>query len=104
MTKAHDRRSRVAEPVQVYLDTQDRGALEQLARHLDLSKSDVIRRALNALERATFANEGHPALRVVGLASAETAPPLSYDPAVEHDRYLAEHAESRPGRKKKRGG
>jgi len=40
----------VAEPVQVYLDRPDRERLERLATELDATKSDVLRRALAALE------------------------------------------------------
>jgi len=52
MTTAHERKrpARVAEPVQVYLDRPDRERLERLATALDATKSDVLRRALAALE------------------------------------------------------
>jgi len=52
MIKAHEHRkpSRVAEPVQVYLDRPDRERLERLATALDATKSDVLRRALAALD------------------------------------------------------
>jgi hypothetical protein len=53
MKRRHDRRARpgrVAEPVQVYLDEADRGRLERLAAALDATKSDVLRRGLEALE------------------------------------------------------
>ena len=52
MTKAHERRkpSRVAEPVQVYLDRPDLERLHRLATALDATKSDVLRRGLVALE------------------------------------------------------
>ncbi len=51
MTKRHDRRSgRVAEPVQVYLDRDDRERLQRLAERLEATKSDVLRRGLAALE------------------------------------------------------
>lgn len=53
MKRHHDRRKRpgrVAEPVQVYLDEADRGRLERLAAALDATKSDVLRRGLEALE------------------------------------------------------
>lgn len=51
MKKRHDtRRTRVAEPVQVYLERPDRERLERLAEHLDATKSDVLRRGLEALE------------------------------------------------------
>jgi len=52
MTRRHEPRkpARVAEPVQVYLDRPDRERLERLATALDATKSDVLRRALAALE------------------------------------------------------
>ncbi len=57
MTKRHDhsqrRPTRVGEPVQVYLTAPERERLERLAAELDATKSDVVRRALEALEAAT---------------------------------------------------
>ena len=53
MTKRHERASkpaRVAEPVQVYLDRPYRERLERLAASLGVTKSDVLRRGLDALE------------------------------------------------------
>jgi hypothetical protein len=44
---------RVAEPVQVYLDPADRARLERLTERLDATKSDVLRRGLEALEALT---------------------------------------------------
>jgi hypothetical protein len=41
---------RVREPVQVYLDPPDQERLERLTRGLGLSKSEVLRRGLEALE------------------------------------------------------
>ncbi len=45
--------ARVAEPVQVYLAEPDRERLERLAQELGLTKSDVLRRGLLALESNT---------------------------------------------------
>jgi hypothetical protein len=54
MTRRNDptgrRAGRVGEPIQVYLDRPDRERLERLALRLDVSKSDVLRRGLVALE------------------------------------------------------
>jgi len=53
MSHNHERgrkRDRVAEPVQVYLSPPDRERLERLASQLDATKSDVLRRGLEALE------------------------------------------------------
>jgi hypothetical protein len=55
---------RVAEPVQVYLDQPDQERLQRLAAELDATKSDVLRRALAALEALVQrppAPEGRPA-------------------------------------------
>jgi len=69
MTKRHDRRpsGRVAEPVQVYLDRPDRERLDRLAERLEATKSDVLRRALAALESQ---------VRPPSSAPAGVAPPL----------------------------
>jgi hypothetical protein len=53
MKRHHDRLrkpARVAEPVQVYLAPPDRERLERLASSLGATKSDVLRRGLEALE------------------------------------------------------
>jgi len=53
MKKNHERLSksdRSAEPVQVYLERADRERLERLALQLGATKSDVLRRGLEALE------------------------------------------------------
>jgi len=56
MKRDHDkgkRASRVAEPVQVYLETSDRARLDRLTARLGTTKSDVLRRGLEALEALT---------------------------------------------------
>lgn len=106
MTKAHDKKaSRVSEPVQVYLDTAQRRRLERLAGELGLSKSDVVRRGLEALERQMADPAEHPALAIIGIASGETGKTPGYDVAREHDRYLAESEQKswKPAGTRKRG-
>lgn len=91
MTSSHDRSGkRASEPVQVYLDRGQRRRLEQLAAELGLSKSDVVRRGLEALERQMTDPAEHPALRIIDIASGQSTKPVDYDIALEHDRYLAE--------------
>jgi len=89
------RRSRstpvVREPVQVYLDGADQERLERLTSRLDATKSDVLRRGLQALEHQMSDPSGHPALRIAGIFEA-SARGLS-DAAREHDRVLAETEE-----------
>jgi len=91
MNRGHDKplRHRVAEPVQVYLDSDDRQILKRLAEQLDLSMSDVLRKALAAFEQSMLTPERHPSLQIIGIAGKAEAP-LRYDAAVEHDRFLSE--------------
>jgi hypothetical protein len=108
MSKHHDPDRpgrRVAEPVQVYLVRDDRDRLERLAELLDATKSDVLRRGLEALERQVADPAAHPALLLIGVAERETAPPAGFDVARDHDRALAESeiASWRPTRRKPRG-
>jgi Arc/MetJ-type ribon-helix-helix transcriptional regulator len=107
MTRRHDKPTkRVSEPVQVYLDQNQRRQLDQLAVDLGLTKSDVVRHALDALERQMSDPAEHPALRIIGIASAETAKAAGYDVAREHDRYLAEAERKswKPAARRKHGG
>ena len=56
MTYRHEppkRPPRVAEPVQVYLQPRDRERLERLTARLGTTKSDILRRGLEALEAQT---------------------------------------------------
>ena len=106
MKRSHDstRKSRrVAEPVQVYLDRADHSLLEQLTGLTGTTKSDVVRRGLGALERELSNPDRHPALSVIGIAGAESAPPAGYDVAREHDRYFADLEDARTKRGRRRG-
>jgi hypothetical protein len=85
---------RVGEPVQVYLDTDERQRLARLARQLRATKSDVLRRGLEALERQALDPDAHPALQIVGLASRARPGGPHYNVAREHDRYLADSEEA----------
>ena len=80
---------RVREPVQVYLDAPEQERLERLTEEMDTTKSDILRRGLEALERELFDPERHPALQIIGIAGAEQGPECDFDVAREHDRYLA---------------
>ncbi len=56
MKRYHERppkARRVAEPVQVYLDPADRARLDRLTARLGATKSDVMRRGLEALDGLT---------------------------------------------------
>lgn len=97
--------SRVAEPVQVYLKPADQDRLARLTEHLDTSKSDVLRRGLEALEREVTDPATHPVLRLIGMgASSEPGGgPPAPDPARDHDAVLARSEERSWGRSERRG-
>jgi hypothetical protein len=99
---------KVSEPVQVYLDARERARLDRLADRLDATKSDVLRRGLEALERELIDPAQHPALAVIGLAAGagQGDAAVGYSTAVEHDRALADAEEGRwrePARPRGRG-
>lgn len=80
------------EPVQVYLDGADQERLERLTERLATTKSDVLRRGLESLERQLTDPSQHPALRIAGIL--DTSCTGQEDPAREHDRVLAEAEET----------
>lgn len=82
---------KVREPVQVYLDGPDRERLERLTSRLGSTKSDVLRRGLQALEHQLSDPSEHPALRVAGILRLSHTG--AADAAREHDRVLAEAEE-----------
>lgn len=99
-----------AAPVQVYLKGYQRERLERLAERLGLSKSDVLRQGIDALERQVSDPALHPALAIIGLAGdagRDDMAELGYSVAREHDRFLAESEMAswgRPrGRRRRRG-
>ena len=82
---------RAAEPVQVYLAPADQDRLGRLRDTLATTKSDVLRRGLEALETQLSDPDRHPALSIIGLfrgAAAAEAPP-HVDAARDHDEFLA---------------
>ena len=95
---------RVREPVQVYLDAPEQKRLERLTAELDTTKSDILRRGLEALERELFDPEHHPALQIIGIAEGEQGREGDFDVAREHDRYLADLEDRRLSEKKSGGG
>lgn len=82
---------REAAPVQVYLDPDAQDRLERLAAQLEVSKSDVLRRGLDALERAVTDPATHPALRLIGLTEEKKSGRA--DAARQHDQVLADDEE-----------
>ena len=84
MTKSR----RVREPVQVYLDPDDKNLLEEVARKTALSQAEVLRRGLRRLSAELLA-ESRPGASLdalIGALGADPAPPA--DLAARHDEYL----------------
>ena len=107
MKHNHDKQKKAAhrtrEPVQVYMAPGDRERLDRLTDELDTTKSDVLRRGLEALERQLLDPAHHPALRIIGIAGEDVAGKVGYDVAREHDRFVADLEDSRTKRKRRRG-
>ena len=92
MSSDHDqvRPARVREPVQVYLGRDELDRLRRLTVELATTKSDVLRKGLEALERELTDPERHPALSIIGIAVRGPERHDSIDVAREHDDVLAE--------------
>jgi len=100
-----NRQVREARPLQVYLDAEEQARLQRLADQLGTTKSETVRRGLEALEQAVTDPEAHPALRIIGLVREER-PAGAGDTAREHDTVLADLEEAGwalPRRKGHRG-
>jgi len=98
------KKRRVADPVQVYLEPADHARLERLARQLDTTKSEVLRRGVDALERQLLDSAPHPALRLIGLAAAERPGVPTLDAGLGHDAALADAEETAWTRGRRRRG
>lgn len=85
---------RVREPVQVYLDPEDRDRLDRLRDRLGSTKSAILRRGLEALEREVLDPAAHPALGLIGMVDPEGVRHGEPDPARSHDALLADDEEA----------
>jgi hypothetical protein len=96
---------RVREPVQVYLDPQDRELLEVLAARTGLPRAEVLRRGLRQLADHVL-TERAPGWSLDALAGAlGDDPGLPTDLAARHDGYLYGEAGGRvASRSRRRGG
>ena len=87
MTSNHDTGTKI----QVYLRPGERDQLDRLTNLLATSKSDVLRRGMDALERQLSDPGSHPALSLIGLFTSgrgSSATP-GYDIVRDHDDCLA---------------
>ena len=84
---------KVREPVQVYLDPEDRERLDRLRDRLGSTKSAILRRGLEALEREVLDPSSHPALGLIGIVEHRPLRGVEPDPARSHDLCLADDEE-----------
>jgi len=89
----------------VYLNVVERERLARLTAELGTTKSEVLRKGLEALELQLIDPEHHPALAIIGIAGEiRAAPGGGLDPARDHDHVLSDaeeaswHAGDEPGR------
>lgn len=72
---------RVREPIQVYLTAAERSELDQIAREMGVSRSEVLRRGIRSVRRASLAGPlAH--LDGSGLVSPATIGPGSPPPSA----------------------
>lgn len=89
---------RVREPVQVYLDPDDKALLEEVARKTGLSQAEVLRRGMRRLS-ADLLTESRPGASLDTLIGALGADPsVPADLASRHDEYLYGTTEDDAGR------
>lgn len=96
----------------MYLDAPERLRLDRLTKQLGATKSDVVRSALEALERSLPTGPDLPYEQIIAIdAEAPASKDPGYDVAREHDRFLAEREVEgwtqrvkRPRSRRRRGG
>jgi hypothetical protein len=82
------RKTRVREPVQVYLDPADRTLLEEVAVRTGLSRAEILRRGLRRVAEALLVEHepGTAFEHLVGALGDDSS--LPSDLAARHDAYL----------------
>lgn len=93
-------KSKVREPVQVYLTVQDRTLLKEVATAAGVSGAEILRRGLRRMAGAILSDR-NPAMQLLEEMNAADWPAdTPADAGVNHDRYLAE-AYGRPKPKRR---
>ena len=90
----------VREPIQVYVDRDDRALLEAVAARTGLARAEVLRRGLRAFAGQVLAERG-PGSSLEALIGVlgDDAP---RDLAARHDEYLVKSARGRRARPRRR--
>lgn len=83
-----NKRSKVREPFQVYLDPADRALLDDMAERTGLSRAEILRRGLRRVAGDLLEEEepGSAFEQLVGALGDD--PSLPTDLAERHDAYL----------------
>lgn len=80
----------VKEPIQVYLDRDDRAILDRASATAGLSRAEVLRRGLRCFAAQHQRGEG-PMMRFMRkMAASEWPADTPSDLGLNHDKYLAE--------------
>src|SRR5450759_5144172 len=80
----------VKEPIQVYLDRDDRAILDRASAAAGLSRAEVLRRGLRSFAAREQGGEG-PMMRFMRkMAESEWPADTPADLGLNHDKYLAE--------------
>ena len=88
------KRTAVREPLQVYVDRDDRELLEAVVARTGLTRAEVLRRGLRAYAGQVLTERGPGASLETLIGVLEDAP---QDLSARHDEYLVEYAD-RPRR------
>jgi hypothetical protein len=93
-------KSKVREPVQVYLTAQDRTLLKEVATAAGVSAAEVLRRGLRRMA-GEILSDRNPAMQLLEEMNAAKWPAdTPTDAGANHDKYLAE-AYGRPKQKRR---
>lgn len=93
----------VREPVQVYLTTNDRKLLREVATVAGVSGAEVLRRGLKRMAGEILA-ERNPAMRLLEEMNAAVWPPeMPRDVARRHDEQLADAIYPAAARRSRKG-
>ena len=98
-TRPYGKRSACGSLCRSIWDGPEQERLERLTEETRSTKSDVLRRGLEALGREVFDPEHHPALRIIGIAGVAQCGEGDLDVAREHDRHLADLEDRRLSKK-----
>lgn len=87
-------------PIQVYLDTRDRGLLDRLARRLGLSRAETIREAIRRWAAEISGEQD----RLLALIGSIDDPAVPTDLSTRHDEYaVAGYPDARSVAERSRG-